>query len=221
MQEFPHIILDLDGTLIDYRPKMYFVFQALTNSQLDFKEYLDYRLSGYTNYEIYKTYEVYKLNQGEFNEHFRTLVETEDALLHDFVFPGVREWMASLISRGYPLLLCTARRDISKLEWQLKHLELYDLFLEVHNTQGESKRKFFSNASHGSTVIISDSSDDFKAAKDLNAKKIFVRSGFERTSTHQVHMETEWVTDISFSTFEPPAGIEPATSALRERRSTD
>lgn len=127
------ILIDLDGTILDCRPRHYAVYSEilaeLGREPLPVDEFWRRRREGNSTQALLADV----LSEGErrqFSEQWLARVESPDALALDTLFPGAIDALARM-GRGYDVVLVTLRRERDNLLGQLDDLGLSALFSEV------------------------------------------------------------------------------------------
>jgi phosphoglycolate phosphatase len=138
-----NIIFDLDGTLIDSKPRLHQLFQHLVpESKLSFSEYWDLKFSGLSNETIVSN--EFGFNERavtEFRREWMDLIESPVFLEMDTNFSGMHEALEGL--RGSArLYVCTARQFVEPVYVQLEALNLLGYFDEVMVTEQRNTKEF-------------------------------------------------------------------------------
>ncbi len=177
-----NLIFDLDGTLIDSRPRLYQLFQELVpSSTLTFEAYWGMKRSRTSNEAILST--MFGFNQAAIN-HFvvkwMELIEAPRFLAVDKVFSRVHEALDRLGTQAN-LHVCTARQDSQAAVMQLQRLDLRRFFATVMVT--EQKRTKRESLEHICDLgpqdwILSDTGSDILVGQELGIKTCAVLSGF-------------------------------------------
>lgn len=178
----PRIFFDLDGTLIDAGERMYSLFQKLVpQSKLTFAEYWAFKRHKTGHKQILTQLFGYTENQfAAFEKQWMNLIETEEFLDKDTVYPGVVEMLRKLRAEN-ELYLLTARQSIPNTHNQLKKKGLSGLFDGVFITEHKiSKEEFIKKhfAPSPDDSIAGDTGKDIETGKNLGMKTIAVTNGF-------------------------------------------
>lgn len=178
-----NIVLDLDGTIIDSRMRLYNLFQYLVpESNLGFEEYWRLKRMKTSNEQILLHRFGYdERSVIEFRRGWMDLIETKSYLLLDRPFDGVRQSLAELQCRAR-LYICTARQFPARVLCQLSTLGLREFFEDVLVTeQVAGKDELISKNIHDLSAtdwMIGDTGKDIQAGRRLNMKTCAVLSGF-------------------------------------------
>ena len=174
------IILDLDGTLIDYRERAWNLFRHLTNGACTRDFYFNQKSLGTSNHVILNNINK-NTNWREFDLHWYANIESMEYLEYDEIFSGIREWLDEANNEGIVLYLCTARRNRENLFLQLEKFKLIDFFRSVIVTYGNNKTTHLSKLLELEGTVdwmVSDSPDDIKTGKKLGLRTCSVGTGF-------------------------------------------
>lgn len=177
-----NIIFDLDGTLIESRPRLYQLFQYMVpSSKLTFDEYWQYKRAKITHKQILQNLFSYTLKDvGEFENEWLTRIELPEWLILDKPFDGVSDYLKRL-SRPYKLFIVTARQSermaleqISQFGW----LEIVEKVLVTGQKQDKYdliKNKLILNREDW---FVGDTGKDIQTGKKLCVNTAAVLSGF-------------------------------------------
>jgi len=179
------IILDLDGTLIDYRERAWNLFLLLTNRACTRDFYFNQKSLGVSNHEILNNINK-NVDWKEFDLHWRAKIESVEYLEYDEIFSNLREWLHEANNRGNSLYLCTARRNRENLFLQLEKFKLIGFFTSIIVTYGNEKTTQLSKLLELEGAfdwIISDSPGDIKTGKKLGLRTCSVGTGFRSNET--------------------------------------
>lgn len=184
-----NIFIDLDGTLLDISSKYYLAHMIAAKKfnikALSFKRYWILKRKKITENEIMKidvNSNKYKLYEKE----RKKLLEDEDVLTQDVLFPGVPQLLKNLKKKN-KLYLITLRNEKNALKNQLIRLNIKSYFNQVLSYPPgkkpvETKISMIRNIGfHLEDMIIGDTEADIAAGKKLGIRTIAVASGI-RTS---------------------------------------
>jgi len=198
-----NIFIDLDGTLIDPRQRLYALFQELVPaSRLSFDEYWKIKRRRVDQNRLLG--EWFSYDEGQvaiFKEEWFAKVEEHNRMRFDVPFPRVFELLDSLGERHH-LHLVTARQDEALVNTQLQTMGLRDLFEKVLvtrqvTTKAELIRK--SIVPNATDILIGDTGEDILTARDLGVIAVAVCSGSlcrEVLSTYQPDFLMNDITEI-------------------------
>lgn len=177
-----NIIFDLDGTLIDSRQRLFYLFQSLVPaSDLTFKSYWDFKLDGVSNVDILRDRFGFGYDEiKRFVEIWMQSIELPELLKLDTVFIGLNKALDRLAKQAR-LHVCTARQDRQLAISQIANLGLSSYFESVFVTeQRRSKEELIANISGLTSQdwIIGDTGKDIKVGKALGLRTCAVLSGF-------------------------------------------
>lgn len=183
-----NIVFDLDGTLIDSKPRLYQLFlQLAPDSHLSYAQYWEFKKHKVSNEMILAN----RLGLGRkaielFVKDWMGLIEAPELLALDANFPGMHETLARLRKRAN-LHVCTARQFRAPVLNQLERLDLLPFFNQVLVTeQQDSKEALIRRHVSGRTAqdwTLGDTGKDVQVGKLLKMNTCAVLSGFlNRTS---------------------------------------
>lgn len=178
-----NIFFDLDGTLIDSKPRLYRLFQQLVvESDLTFDQYWAFKQSKVSNQDILSEQFGYDPAAiGSFVSQWMKLIEHQEFLQLDTPILGVHRALKRF-SDSADLHVCTARQLSEPVMLQLDQHDMLKYFSQVmvthqqytkdqliiENVPGYSKTDWF----------IGDTGHDINIGKKLNLKTCAVTSGF-------------------------------------------
>ncbi|MBP2167447.1 phosphoglycolate phosphatase [Erwinia toletana] len=202
-----NIIFDLDGTLIDSKPRLYTLFQQLVPaSKLTYQQYWDFKYARLSHEAILSR----EFGYGEdeiagFSRQWMSLIESPEMLALDLNFSGMHKALEKL-KLAANLHVCTARQLRDPVLKQLTSLNLLQYFDEIMVTeQKHSKESLISEhianlASHD--WMIGDTGKDIQVGRALGIRTCAVLSGF--------------MTRNSLTEYQPTCIIESATALVQE-----
>ncbi|WP_316817969.1 HAD family hydrolase [Pedobacter nyackensis] len=177
-----NIFFDLDGTLIDSKDRLYFLFQHLVpESAYTFEEYWGYKMNRVSHKEILLSQFGYSLEAFlDFEVKWMGLIEADKWLDLDHPFDGITEYLTEL-SKEHDLFVVTARqseeiamKQIQGYGWQQifkkvfvtgQKLEKYDLIINAVDVKSQD-------------WFIGDTGKDIQTGKLLGINTAAVLSGF-------------------------------------------
>ena len=178
-----NIILDLDGTLIDSKLRLYLLFQTLaTGSSLSYEEYWTLKKNKTSNATILSSRLGFDEAQiANFLVQWMSRIETQSFLALDRNFDGIHAALGAL-QRDADLHVCTARKFRESTMKQLIELNLLEYFQQVLVTEHKYTKKalILANVAHLSSNdwLVGDTGKDIQAGKSLNINTCAVLSGF-------------------------------------------
>lgn len=180
------IVFDLDGTILNsFRRHEVAMAQSLEQVGLsaDLSTLKSFKRRGFSNLDWLKFNEFSTVDMHEIAVIWEELIENEDLLALDFVYDDVFEALNSL--NRQPLVLCTARKNVSGLHKQLVELGLSPYFqtvVQVLPGRGAGLRK--AHALRGLKVFsfFGDTEDDLVAALEIGATPYMLSQGFRSES---------------------------------------
>ena len=175
------IVLDFDGTIIDYADRIYSVFVAVTGEPaLDLRTFWDLKRVPRSNAWILENLCRSGLDKATFDRRWFELVEAPDFIAMDKLLPFARQAVETL-ARLAPLILLTARRSEDVVHAQLKQFDLDRYFEKVVVTGGTRSKVEAVRANGialGSTdTLVGDSEADVATARAFGMCAVAVASG--------------------------------------------
>ncbi len=202
-----NLIFDLDGTLINSKPRLYNLFQLLVpESQLTFDEYWQLKKAKISHNEILKNRFNYSTEQlNLFNINWMNKIEDKDFLAFDTPFQGVNS-MLNHLHQTHNLYLVTARQKEESVKDQITTFGWQSFFKKVLVTQQKEEKYdlILNNIEISpSDFIIGDTGKDVETGKNLGITTIAVLSGFlsnESLLKYEPNYIFEGVTEINLFT---------------------
>ena len=178
-----NIILDLDGTVIDSKLRLYRLFQHLApNSSLSYDQYWAFKQNRISNETLLSTHLGYGKDEiAGFRAQWMALIESPSYLSLDSSFVGIEMALASL-QEVANLYVCTARQLRQAALDQLANLNLLKFFEEVLVTEQKHTKESLiaANVSGLSPKdwMVGDTGKDIQVGKSMNMNTCAVLSGF-------------------------------------------
>lgn len=177
-----NLIFDLDGTLIDSRPRLYHLFQQLVPaSKLSYESYWEFKRNKVSNEAILaKEFGYDKAAIERFFADWMERIEAPEYLLLDKNFPGMHEALERLGKKAR-LHVCTARQHRHMAVDQLNRLGLIGHFDSVMVTeQSRGKEELIADLPDVGPQdwILGDTGKDIQVGQALGIKTCAVLSGF-------------------------------------------
>lgn len=179
-----NIFLDLDGTLIDSKLRLYKLFQSLvTESKLTFSEYWEFKKNKIGHEKILTDLFNYDTDRiTNFKRKWLSLIENEDLLSYDTPFEGVTTFLSNLITTSdYNLFIVTARQFKQKTIAQIESFGWGNMFTDILVTCGKHEKYSLINHSVKTSHFdwfIGDTGKDIQTGKNLGINTCAVLSGF-------------------------------------------
>lgn len=178
-----NIVLDLDGTLIDSKLRLYALFQRLTQtSNLSYSEYWALKQDKVSNQAILARncgFDEFQIQQ--FMEEWMVLIEAPEFIEFDSNFPLIHNTL-SLLKDHAELYVCTARQHRHIALEQLDRLKLLPYFREVLVTEQRATKEELIELHvpkrSKQDWIVGDTGKDIVCGKALGMKTCAVLSGF-------------------------------------------
>jgi UDP-glucose 4-epimerase len=195
-----NIYIDLDGTLIDARKRLYQLFVDLSGSAISFNDYWEYKRAQRSNDYLLKQFENFSLEKIEmFKSIWLDKIELKEYLSFDELFPEIKE-ILSMLSASNNLVLITGRQSYENLIWQLEKFEIDGYFKGVLNTANKISKeemiKQYTNVFHPDDIIIGDTGIEVIAGRSLGIKSVAVLTGFRNREALEKYAPDFIFTDI-------------------------
>ena len=183
-----HVIIDLDGPILDGKMRHYFCYKQILQE-------CGFRFLGLDKYWNHKRAAIDRMGllsltgateiYNEFLEKWLLMIESREALSFDRLQDGAFERMVSWKAMGFHLTLVTMRRDFVNLKKQLSSFGILGLFDDVLKSNyadgGIGKAKIlmdnYESISAKSCVWIGDTEADYAASSVLGCNLILVSNG--------------------------------------------
>jgi phosphoglycolate phosphatase len=175
------IFFDLDGTLIDSRPRLYRLFQYLVReSSLSFEEYWRLKRNRQSHSAILSG--VFNYGEGsivDFEKRWMAEIEKDEWLEIDRPFEGVTEFLRRT-GQSHSMFIVTARQFTGKVYRQIESFGWTHLFKEmlVTNQRHEKNQLMIPFLPESTDWMIGDTGKDIVVGKSLGMKTAAVLSGF-------------------------------------------
>lgn len=175
------VFFDLDGTLIDPRPRLYALFQELApENSLSFDEYWFIKRSRINQPDMLRQYFQYSDDQiDRFRSRWVEKVEEPSRLARDLPYEHVSEFLRQTAISTY-VYLVTARQRRDRVIEQIDKLGWSVHFTDVLTTEQRStKAALIRDKIHTSPldIFIGDTGEDINTGKELGIGTVAVTSG--------------------------------------------
>ncbi|MCE2733560.1 MAG: HAD family hydrolase [Chryseotalea sp.] len=183
----PNLFIDLDGTIIDARKRVYEVFRFLVpKSNLSFDAYWEIKRAGISNESILiNHFNFSDLQIANFISQWMKEIEKENWLELDKPFDNIKSKLQNL-KKNYKLILVTARQSTTNTLKQLKQLQLDTYFDDILITNQTLTKQVIIKQKFDVTsedLIVGDTGKDIETGKALGIKTVAVLCGFLSAST--------------------------------------
>ncbi|RYG62363.1 MAG: HAD family hydrolase [Alphaproteobacteria bacterium] len=177
-----NVFLDLDGTLLDVRNRLYDLFQELMPaSTFTREEYWNLKRQKINQPDLLARYfNVTGDEAAAFKQAWLAQVEDPHRLATDVPLPGVTQWLQQHAAT-HNLFLVTARQHPQRVEQQLSPLGWLPYFKQVIVTRQASSKADLIRQSIPQPlpgVMVGDTGEDIRTAQSLGLTAIAVSSGF-------------------------------------------
>ncbi len=177
-----NIFIDLDGTLIDARHRLFRLFSDITlQNLLDFEDYWELKKAMYSNEWILTNYFYYSESQiDNFKSVWLEKIETDQYLAYDNLFPETVPFLTKA-SETHELYLLTSRQFAEKAEQQLKEMGIFNFFKKILVTAQRSGKTELIRKSNiqinNDDILIGDTGIDIQTAKEVGMRSMAVLTG--------------------------------------------
>lgn len=176
--------IDLDGTLLDSRKRIYDLFVFLTSSDIKFDDYWNIKREGNSNHFVLEQLGIVDQFPTFKTDWFR-LIEADQYLLKDELIENTIEALKTLSDIG-KVVLATNRQSREKALGQLRAKNLLHYFSDVLVTEHkESKSTLLrdwllvnQSPETFNGFMIGDTEEDFNVGAENKLSTIAVLSGF-------------------------------------------
>lgn len=175
------ILIDLDGTLLNSRERVYFLFKTLVpECDLYIDDYWDLKRAKVTHKQILsKRYGYADKQIASFETVWMDLIEEKNWLNKDVLFVGVSEHLHALRKLA-DLYLLTARQRPEMVDYQLDRVGLNGFFDGVYVTGGKLRKDDVVTGLllTNDDWMIGDTGHDIEVGKRLGMRTASVTNGF-------------------------------------------
>lgn len=200
-----NLFFDLDGTLLDSKPRLYHLFQHLVpSSSFTFDEYWQLKKDKVNHRAILLRYFSYNEEQvNRFEQEWMTNIEHPEWLRFDIPVNGVTEYL-ELIKSRHNIYLVTARQFEHVLLNQIKQHGWETMFTQIFVTaQKNQKHELIARGviTSNEDWFIGDTGKDIETGKILGMRTAAVLTGFlnkARLSEYNPDIIVDSVLDLDF-----------------------
>jgi phosphoglycolate phosphatase len=200
-----NIFFDLDGTLIDSRPRMYQLFRALVpESTLSFDAYWILKRKGISHREILTgQYSYSDIHYKNFEQAWMEKIELPQWLALDRPFDGITPFLSG-IKEKHKLYIVTARQSTQEARAQINSfgwLGLFDSILVTENKQEKYVLIQESVQTNTFDWLVGDTGKDIATGKKLGMRTAAVLTGFlnrERLVMYNPDLIVDHALDLKF-----------------------
>jgi phosphoglycolate phosphatase len=196
------ILIDLDGTLLDSRERLYSLFNTLVpECDLDIQGYWNLKRAKVGHKQILSTrYRYTSQRIDSFEKAWMDLIEEQEWLKKDILFEGVNAHLQRL-STVAELYLLTARQRSDMVNYQIDYFGIRCFFSGVYVTGGKISKDLaiFGLPLNDSDWLIGDTGHDIEVGKRLGVRTANVTNGFlskESLLTYGADLIVEKFTDF-------------------------
>lgn len=177
------IFLDLDGTVIDSKMRLYHLFCDLVPQAcgMTFDVYWSYKYAGMKHHNILQSvFDYADVAIQQFQIDWMKKIERVEYLEMDTVFPWTYKALGSLQSIS-SLYLVTDRQSEVRTRAQLKNLNLADFFKAIFVTEKkETKENIIKTIDNllSTDWVVGDTGHDIRTGQNMGLRTCAVLSGF-------------------------------------------
>jgi phosphoglycolate phosphatase len=199
------IFFDLDGTLLDSKPRLYSLFQSLVPvSTLTFESYWNYKMNRVSHKELLtKEFNYDDRAFKTFEQNWMLKIESPEWIVLDKPFVGIIEFLKDL-KVNHNIYVVTARQFKNVAIKQLHDLGFDEIFDDILVTSQKRekydliKEKIITDSSDW---FIGDTGKDIQTGKLLGMRTVGVLSGFlneEKLKEYNPDLIVEDVKSLKF-----------------------
>lgn len=199
------IFFDLDGTILDSKPRLYHLFQFLVpESKFTFEKYWKLKQDKVSHRELLTKYFSYSEEEvAKFNSEWMSLIETPEWLSYDKLFEGIKPFL-DLLKHNYDLYVVTARQYEEIALRQINDVGLSGIFKDVLVTLQETEKEDLIKERFELTKgdwIIGDTGKDIDTGKKLGISTCAVLSGFLSKKQLQTYSPDIIIANVTLMNF--------------------
>ncbi len=181
MTESGRLFIDLDGTIVDPKRRMYGLFSDLVPmNSLSFEEYWSLKRTGIRQADLLKkTYAFSPEQISDFRLSWMKKIEEPERLQQDTLIPYAADALLQL-HQQCDLILITHRQHPERVKKQLINLNVFSVFkmvLVTRQRQSKSDMILSRISVIGSDVMAGDTGEDIQAGKILGIRTVGVTCG--------------------------------------------
>lgn len=179
-----NIFIDLDGTILDSKQRVYKLFIDLSGENLTFENYWNYKRDLFSNEWILEEMFYFTKDQIDlFSTKWLQKIESNEYLAYDKLFNSSIKALRNMIDNGAKLHLVTSRQFASKVSEQLNKLKIHNYLKTILVTEAKISKLDLIKKSNiiineKVDLFIGDTGVDINTGKALKIKTIAVLSGF-------------------------------------------
>lgn len=195
------VFLDLDGTLLDSRLRLYELFSKLVpGAAWTFESYWRLKYEGLKHREILARIGWTSAEIVSFEQVWHDEIENDALLQLDKPIPGV-EAALNILREHFRLVVLTSRQREDGVRMQLGQLGWRDLFDEVWVTgRARSKLDLLRRAGDGGHLrgwMVGDTGHDIETGRTCGLATVAVLSGFMTEATLRGYAPDHLIEDVS------------------------
>jgi phosphoglycolate phosphatase len=191
MKEKGKIFFDLDGTILDSKPRLYNLFQSLIpQSKLSFEDYWAFKNNKIGHKEILFSYFGFSdSDYVNFETDWMRKIEQKEWLDYDVPFNGVIDYLQKLAT-VHKLYVVTARQFTETAKNQISDLGFGNIFTDIFVTNQDKEKYLLIKKNIDINNIdwfVGDTGKDIETGKLLGMKTAAVLSGFLNEKTLKLY----------------------------------
>ena len=199
------IFLDLDGPVLDGKFRHYNCYRDIVikygGVPIDIDAYWDMKRSMIKRDVLLKKSKFTDSYENFFNE-WMTLIETPDYLKFDQLKPNVIDTLKMWKEHGFKIVLVTMRQNRINLIRQLQEINVFSILDEVIDASPlvkNTKSEALKNYSFLKAILIGDTEEDAKAARNLSIPFVGITNGLRERALLEAdfYFEEIWQIDLS------------------------
>lgn len=203
-----YIFLDFDGPLLDGKLRHYYCYKDIImkygGDLIDIDEYWDMKRSKVKRDVLLEKSKFENSYDVFYNEWIEN-IEKEEYLKYDILKPSVNDTLKKWKKLTSKIVLVTMRQSRETLIYQLKNLNIYDLFDEIIDCspiKGMNKYDVLKGKEFQKAIFIGDTEEDIKTAKLLKIPSIAILNGLRKKEFLEADYYYNEIKDIDLEIME-------------------
>lgn len=183
-------VMDLDGTLIDSTKRHYVLMEKLIKeyapeAPFDSAEYMEYKANGHSGRSyLIDQLGIDKNTATDISNEWVRLIEDEEYMEMDELYPDTVEFLDAVKMKGYPILFLTARKNRTNTLKQLERLGIKEyaeaVYIVSPDRATEEKIEVIMTylESGKEPIIVGDTENEYDTAYSAGINYFVLNRGF-------------------------------------------